>query len=202
MFHSVRVNNCTVQKEPVCCCFLILRVKHVLSLQEMASHRRAAQTCEHTLITFISSTISRLCLSSLSGSSLVLRKKLFLHSLPSQQDRRIAKEQSVTFSTISQDTMQQSERIAQSQPTTGGSCAIRNHYERCEENMTKLSPNRSEWIRLRSENTQKEAKISIKQISSKSHCAVQHIVLQTRRHSSSAASVGKYVWKCQTSYLV
>lgn len=45
----------------------------------MASPRRAAQKCEPTLIIFISSAISRLCLNCHTGWSLVLRKQLLLY---------------------------------------------------------------------------------------------------------------------------
>lgn len=70
----------------------------IKSLQEMASPKRAAQKCEPTSITFISSTISRLFLNCHTDWSLVLRG----HFPLCKPDRWIAKEQSIVGSFISQ----------------------------------------------------------------------------------------------------
>ena len=51
-----------------------LELNHFLSLQVTASPRRAAQKCERTSTTCISSTISRLCLNCLTGWSPVLKR--------------------------------------------------------------------------------------------------------------------------------
>lgn len=84
------------------CCCLSLEVNYVLSLQVTASPRRAAQKCEPTSTTCISSTISRLCLNCHTGWSLVLRVQLSLLSL-CQPYCWIAKKQSIAVSSISQD---------------------------------------------------------------------------------------------------
>lgn len=74
-------------------------VKECLSLQEMASTRRAAPRCEPTSITFMSSTISRLCLNCHTDWSLGPKGQLRL----CQPDYPIASEQSLTVSSLSQD---------------------------------------------------------------------------------------------------
>lgn len=67
----------------------------------MASPRRAARKCKPTLITFTSSTISRLCLNCRTDWSLVLEGQLLLHFPLCQPDCRTAKEQSLAVSSLS-----------------------------------------------------------------------------------------------------
>lgn len=83
------------------CC--LLRGNFFLSLQVMASPRRAAQKRAPTSITCISSTISRLCLNCRTGWSLVLRGQLSLNVPLCQPSCCIAEEQSLAVSSISQD---------------------------------------------------------------------------------------------------
>lgn len=71
--------------------------------QETASLRRAALTSEPTLITFISSTISRLCLNCRTGWSPELRT-VSPSALFTLSQCQVAKGQSADVSFISQDT--------------------------------------------------------------------------------------------------
>lgn len=79
-------------------------VKLSLSLQETASTRRAAPRCEPTLITFMSSTISRLCSNCHTDWSLGPKGQLWL----CQPDDPSAREQHLS---ISQDSVTQDKTI-------------------------------------------------------------------------------------------
>jgi len=126
------------------CC--LLRGNFFLSLQVMASPRRAAQKRAPTSITCISSTISRLCLNCRTGWSLVLRGQLSLNVPLCQPHCCIAEEQSLAVSSISQDPLgnQRTVRVP-GRPQEGAAQSGNSHrgWEEAERKNTDVSMHRS-----------------------------------------------------------